>query len=59
VADVAVSLGGFTLIYTVLGVIDVVLMARAARHGLDSGEGARPSGAPEGAMGDGAWPWAA
>ena len=55
VADVALSLGGFTLVYTLLGVIDIVLMARAAGHGLDSGAGARPSGAPRpGATGEGA-----
>jgi cytochrome d ubiquinol oxidase subunit I len=39
-ADVAFTLGGFTLLYTVLGVIDVVLMAQAARREL----GAGPSG---------------
>ncbi len=33
-ADVAFTLGGFVLLYTVLGVIDVVLMDRSARHGL-------------------------
>lgn len=38
VADVALSLGGFTLLYTVLGVTDVVLMARTARAGLEAGE---------------------
>ena len=32
--DVALTLGGFVLLYTVLGVIDVVLMVRAARRGL-------------------------
>ena len=45
-ADVAVTLGGFVLLYTVLGVIDVVLMFRAARGGLgDVGE-PRPPGQP-------------
>jgi cytochrome bd ubiquinol oxidase subunit I len=45
-ADVAVTLGGFVLLYTVLGVIDVVLMFRAARGGLgDAGE-PRPPGQP-------------
>ena len=33
-ADVAFTLGGFVLLYTVLGVIDVILMYRSARHGL-------------------------
>jgi cytochrome d ubiquinol oxidase subunit I len=47
VTDVALSLGGFTLLYTVLGVIDVVLMARTARAGLDAGE-AGGHGAPAG-----------
>jgi cytochrome bd ubiquinol oxidase subunit I len=49
-ADVAVTLAGFTLLYTVLGVIDVVLMARAAGRGL--GEGERPAGPPAGAAGE-------
>ena len=45
-ADVAVTLGGLVLLYTVLGVIDVVLMFRAARGGLgDAGE-PRPPGQP-------------
>ena len=45
-ADVAVTLVGFVLLYTVLGVIDVVLMFRAARGGLgDVGE-PRPPGQP-------------
>jgi cytochrome d ubiquinol oxidase subunit I len=47
VTDVALSLGGFTLLYTVLGVIDVVLMARTARAGLDAGA-AGGHGAPVG-----------
>ena len=45
-ADVAVTLGGLVPLYTVLGVIDVVLMFRAARGGLgDAGE-PRPPGQP-------------
>ena len=45
-ADVAVTLGGLVLLYNVLGVIDVVLMFRAARGGLgDAGE-PRPPGQP-------------
>ncbi|HEV2937316.1 MAG TPA: cytochrome ubiquinol oxidase subunit I [Streptosporangiaceae bacterium] len=43
-ADVAITLAGFVLLYTVLGVIDVVLMYRAARRGLDQGEERRPPG---------------
>ena len=38
VTDVALTLGGFILLYTVLGVIDVILMARAARRGLGDEE---------------------
>jgi cytochrome bd ubiquinol oxidase subunit I len=34
VADVAFTFGGFVLLYTVLGVIDVLLMYRSARPGL-------------------------
>jgi cytochrome bd ubiquinol oxidase subunit I len=34
-ADVAFTLAAFVAIYTVLGIIDVILMARAARHPLD------------------------
>jgi cytochrome d ubiquinol oxidase subunit I len=34
VTDVAITFGGFVLLYTVLGVIDVLLMFRAARRGL-------------------------
>jgi cytochrome bd-type quinol oxidase subunit 1 len=37
-ADVAITLGGFVLLSTVLGIIDVVLMVRAARHGLGPDE---------------------
>ena len=44
--DVAVTLGGFVLLYTVLGVIDVALMVRAARRGLGTGEEQRPAGPP-------------
>jgi cytochrome bd ubiquinol oxidase subunit I len=47
VTDVALSLGGFTLLYTVLGVTDVVLMGRTARAGLDAG-GAGGQGVPGG-----------
>jgi cytochrome bd ubiquinol oxidase subunit I len=46
--DVALTLAGFTLLYTVLGIIDVVLMARAAGGGLTAGEGEPPAGAPPG-----------
>jgi cytochrome bd ubiquinol oxidase subunit I len=42
--DVAITLGGFTFLYTLLGIIDVVLMARAARGQLGGGEGDRPTG---------------
>jgi cytochrome d ubiquinol oxidase subunit I len=44
VADVAFTLGGFVLLYTVLGVIDVILMYRSARHGLS--EDPRPPDGP-------------
>jgi cytochrome d ubiquinol oxidase subunit I len=44
--DVALTLGGFVLLYTVLGVIDMALMFRAARRGLDTGEEQRPPGQP-------------
>jgi cytochrome d ubiquinol oxidase subunit I len=37
-ADVALSLAGFTLLYTVLGVIDVALMILAGRGGLGPDE---------------------
>jgi hypothetical protein len=43
---VAITLGGFVLLYTVLGVIDVVLMYLAARRGLDTGDEQRPPGRP-------------
>jgi cytochrome bd ubiquinol oxidase subunit I len=43
-ADVAFTLAGFTLIYTVLGIIDVALMARSARRGLGAGEAAASPG---------------
>jgi cytochrome d ubiquinol oxidase subunit I len=42
--DVAATLGGFVLLYTVLGVIDTALMVRAARRGLSTGEELRPPG---------------
>ena len=45
-ADVAITLGGFVLLYTVLGVIDVVLMVRAARRGLGTGQGPPPPDVP-------------
>jgi cytochrome d ubiquinol oxidase subunit I len=48
-AYVAVSLGGFVLLYTVLGVIDIVLIARAAGRDLDAGEGEQPAGPQPGA----------
>jgi cytochrome d ubiquinol oxidase subunit I len=47
-ADVAVTLGGFVLLYTVLGVVDVALMYLSARRGLGTGEEERPSGQPGG-----------
>jgi cytochrome d ubiquinol oxidase subunit I len=47
-AYVAVSLGGFVLLYTVLGIIDIVLMARAAGRDLDAGEGEQPPPGAEG-----------
>lgn len=37
VASVAVTFGGFVVLYSVLGAVDVVLMARFARRGLDDG----------------------
>jgi cytochrome d ubiquinol oxidase subunit I len=43
--DVALSFGGFVLLYTVLGIIDVWLMYLAARRGLGGGAGEPPSGA--------------
>jgi cytochrome bd-type quinol oxidase subunit 1 len=45
-ADVAFTLAGFVLIYTVLGIIDVVLMYMAARRGLGPGEEDHPPGQP-------------
>jgi cytochrome d ubiquinol oxidase subunit I len=51
-ADVALTLAGFTLLYTVLGIIDVALMARAAGGGLDESEGEHPAGPPSGAAGE-------
>jgi cytochrome d ubiquinol oxidase subunit I len=47
--DVALTLAGFTFLYTVLGIIDVVLMARTARGGLGPDHRQPPSGAPPGA----------
>ena len=44
--DVALTLGGFVLLYTVLGVIDVVLMFLAARRGLGTEDERRPPGRP-------------
>jgi cytochrome d ubiquinol oxidase subunit I len=44
--DVALTLGGFVLLYTVLGVIDVVLMFLAARRGLGTEDEQRPAGRP-------------
>jgi cytochrome d ubiquinol oxidase subunit I len=38
VADVAATLGAFVAIYLVLGIVDAVLMVRAARHTLDEPE---------------------
>ena len=42
--DVALTFGGFVLLYTVLGIIDVWLMYLAARRGLGAGAGEGPSG---------------
>ena len=47
--DVALTLAGFTFLYTVLGIIDVALMARTARGGLGPDRRQPPSGAPPGA----------
>jgi cytochrome bd-type quinol oxidase subunit 1 len=47
--DVAITLGGFTFLYMLLGIIDVVLMARAARGQLGGGAGDRPAGPEPGA----------
>jgi cytochrome d ubiquinol oxidase subunit I len=43
VTDVALTLGGFVLLYTVLGVIDIVLMYLAARRGLGPEEQPGPA----------------
>jgi cytochrome bd ubiquinol oxidase subunit I len=43
VTDVAITLGGFVLLYTVLGVIDIVLMYLAARRGLGPSEQPGPA----------------
>jgi cytochrome bd-type quinol oxidase subunit 1 len=43
---VAITLGGFVLLYTVLGVIDVVLMFLAARRGLGTEDERRPPRRP-------------
>ena len=42
----AFTLGGFVLLYTVLGVIDVMLMFRSARHGLGDAGDPCPPGQP-------------
>jgi cytochrome d ubiquinol oxidase subunit I len=42
--DVAITFGGFVLLYTVLGVIDVALMYLSAKHGLGSGGDEAPPG---------------
>jgi cytochrome d ubiquinol oxidase subunit I len=50
--DVALSLGGFALLYTVLGIIDVMLMIQAGRRAL-GGSGppaAQPSGSATGTL---------
>ena len=44
VADIALTLGGFVVIYTVLGVIDAWLMVRASRKPLDEVYAAGPAG---------------
>lgn len=44
-ADVAVTLAAFVAIYSALGVVNAVLMTRAARYGLDG-----PAGAPAGPL---------
>ena len=44
--DVALTFGGFVLLYTVLGTIDVGLMYLAARRGLGTGAEEPPSGPP-------------
>ena len=53
VTDVAITFGGFVLLYTVLGVIDLVLMFRAARRGLTpTDEEAPPEHRDESAAGE-------
>ena len=44
--DVALTFGGFVLLYTVLGIIDAVLMYQAARRGLGTGAEEPPAGPP-------------
>jgi cytochrome d ubiquinol oxidase subunit I len=44
--DVALTFGGFVLLYTVLGIIDVGLMYLAARRGPGTGAEEPPSGPP-------------
>lgn len=44
IASVAVTFGGFVVLYTVLGVIDFVLMTRAARRHLDEETAEEPEG---------------
>jgi cytochrome d ubiquinol oxidase subunit I len=44
VTDVALTFGGFVLLYTVLGIIDVLLMFRSARRGLAGTDKEVPSG---------------
>jgi cytochrome d ubiquinol oxidase subunit I len=46
--DVAVTFGGFVLLYTVLGIIELGLMARAIGGGLGPDEGADQGGPPSG-----------
>jgi cytochrome bd ubiquinol oxidase subunit I len=46
-ADVAITLTGFVLLYTVLGIVDVILMYRAARGGLDPDGEPLPPGQPD------------
>jgi cytochrome d ubiquinol oxidase subunit I len=43
-ADVAFTFGGFVLLYTVLGVIDILLMYLSARRGLGPEEPHPPEG---------------
>jgi cytochrome d ubiquinol oxidase subunit I len=53
VTDVALTFGGFILLYTVLGIIDLVLMFRAARRGLTpTDEEAPPEQRDESAAGE-------